>query len=277
MGIELAAGRDFRKDQPAEAQRVIINEAAVKAMGWGIPQDADYEPPLGKRLLYLGNQGEPFEVIGILKDFHFWSLHNEIEPLAIFVQEAPIWKMGEIYLSIRLGEGIQSADQLENAISGVEKVWTAMAPGVDFGYSFLDQDFFESFQAEQRLGRVMSIFTFLAIFIACLGLLGLTAFSVEQRRQEIGIRKVLGAHPMQIVALLSRSVIAWIALAFVIATPITIWLVNGWLDTFAYRISIEPTAFIVAGGMTLLVAMVTMSFHAWQATRINPVEALRDE
>lgn len=277
LGIELTAGRNFRKDQPAEAQRVIINEAAVRAMGWGIPQTEGYEAPLGKRVQYLGDNVEPFEVIGILKDFHFWSLHQEIEPLAIFVHEAPIWSQGQNYLSIRLDEGIESASQLEDAIAEVNNIWTEMVPGTPFTYSFLDQDFFESFQEEQRLGRVMGIFTFLAIFIACLGLLGLTAFSVEQRRQEIGIRKVLGAHPMQIVAMLSRSVITWILLAFVIATPLTIWLVNGWLETFAYRISVGPVAFVLAGGITILVAMLTMSFHAWQATRINPVEALRDE
>lgn len=277
LGIELVAGRDFRKDQPAEAQRVIINEAAVKAMGWGIPNAEGYVPPLGKRLRYLGDNVEPFEVIGVLEDFHFWSLHEEIEPLAVFMHEAPIWTPGENYLSIRLDGGIQSASQLKEAIVDVENIWTEMAPGTPFAYSFLDQDFFDSFQAEQRLGRVMGIFTFLAIFIACLGLLGLTAFSVEQRKQEIGIRKVLGARPMQIVGMLSRSVITWILLAFVIATPLTIWLVNGWLETFAYRISMGPLAFVLAGGITLLVAMLTMSFHAWQATRINPVEALRDE
>ncbi len=277
LGITLAAGRDFREDQPAEAQRVIINEAAVKAMGWGTPKAEDYVPPLGKRLRYLGDDVEPFEVIGVLKDFHFWSLHEQIEPLAIFVHEAPIWSQGENYLSIRLRAGIQTAEQLEEAIAEVQHIWENMTSAAPFTYSFLDQDFFESFQAEQRLGRVMGIFTFLAIFIACLGLLGLTAFSVEQRKQEIGIRKVLGAQPMQVVALLSRSVIGWILLAFVIATPLTIWLVNGWLETFAFRISMGPMAFLLAGGITLLVAMLTMSFHAWQATRINPVEALRDE
>ncbi len=277
LGVEMAHGRAFRSDQPAEASHVILNETAVRVFGWGSPADSAYVPPIGKRLQYLGGNIDPFEVIGVFEDFNFWSLHYPIEPLAMFTRDAPIYDGGRSYLSIRLSEQIHSGDDLTAAIAAIQGVWEELKPGLPFTYTFVDQDFYASFQAEQQLGKVLGVFTFLAIFIACLGLLGLTAYSVEQRTQEIGIRKVLGASALQIVSLLSRSVVKWLLIAFVLASPVAIWVIDGWLTTFAYRITIGPQAFILAGVMAFVVAAITMGFHAWQATRINPIEALRDE
>jgi len=256
FGIELVAGRNFSKRFPSDIDHAyILNESAVKEIGW--------ESPVGKELEIM-NKGP---VIGVVKDFHFRPLHQKIEPAALYIYP----KLFQ-YISVRI-----SPTDFSRSLDFLKAKWQALVPGQTFQYSFLDEDFDNLYKAEMRLGKIFTVVTFLAIFIACLGLFGLAAFEALQRTKEMGIRKVLGASAAGIVLLLSKEFTKWVLLANIIAWPVAYYAMNRWLQNFAYRINIGPLIFIQSAVLALLVALLTVSYQAMKVSLANPVDTLRYE
>lgn len=265
MGMEMDEGRFFSKDYGNDTAVCILNEAAVKAFG--------YEKPLGDKIYSHGGQDENgeveivgYKIIGVVKDFHFESLRDKISPLIMRLDDGTGYAMFKI----------QGSD-IQNTISSIAATWDEFAPGQPFSYTFLDQKFDLQYAAEQKVGEIFSVFAVLAIFIACLGLFGLAAFTAEQKTKEIGIRKALGASVTNIVGLLSKNFMKLVAISFFISVPVSYWGMKQWLDDFAYRTEIKPLTFIIAGVLAFAVALATMSFQSWKAARVNPVKSLRDE
>ncbi|MEM8937826.1 MAG: ABC transporter permease [Bacteroidota bacterium] len=263
LEIEMAAGRSFSKDFPSDSSAVVINEAAARRLGW--------DNAVGKTIsTFDGNQDttyvSSYKVIGVVKDFHFSTLKNSIEPL--------VFELGRSkgFVSFKI-----SGENISATIDYLESKWNEFAPGQPFQYSFLDQRFNEMYENEQNLGQIFGVFAFLAIFIACLGLYGLAAFTAEQRTKEIGIRKVLGASIMSIITLLSKEFLKLVAIAFMIAAPIAYYFMYQWLQDFENRTNINVTVFLLAGIIALVIAWVTMSFQSWNAARVNPARSLKDE
>jgi len=260
MGIELKEGRNFLEDNPADSAAIILNEAAVREFGLDDPLEA-------KITGQFGPQPQVLRVVGVTQDFNFQSLRNKIRPMAIMMT-----RQGSQHLAVRLQPG-----DVATTLADIEQSWQELSPGEPFEYSFLDQDFDQLFRAEQRLGQVFTVFTGLAIFIACLGLLGLAAYTAEQRTKEIGIRKVMGASVTRMVLLLSQDFAKLVGVAFLIAVPLSYFLMQQWLSDFAYRINIGVGTFVLAGVAALAVAWITVSFQSLRAARTNPAKSLRSE
>jgi putative ABC transport system permease protein len=260
-GITLLEGRNFSLDYPADTARVILNETARRVF--------DLKEPIGSAITYF-NEGEhiPYEVVGVVKDFNYRSLHHPVEPLAFFL----LTDEPKTYVSLRLTPG-----NAQTAVRAVEKAWKAAAPGAPFEYAFLDEDYDKLFRAEQRLGRVFMVFTALAVVIACLGLLGLSAFSAARRTKEIGVRKALGASSGSVLLLLSKDFTRLVLIAFILAIGPAYYAMHCWLDRFAYRTEIGIRAFLIAGAGALLVAWLTVSYQSFRAARTNPAKSLRTE
>ncbi len=264
LGIKLVSGRSFSKEFTTDSAGIILNEAAIKKLGYE-PQTA-----IGKKIQYsFGNFQGAMHIVGVVKDFNFESLHTEIKPHG-FTSDMFGNKYGYLIASLATGNYSRS-------ISDIEKVWTKLNPSVPFVYSFLDQDFQRNYEKEQRTSQIVVYFTIIAIFIACLGLFGLSAFAAEQRTKEIGIRKVLGASIADVTSLLSKDFIRLILMAIVIALPLAWYAMNQWLQDFAYRITISWWMFVLAGLLAVVVAIVTISFQAIKAAIANPVKSLRTE
>jgi putative ABC transport system permease protein len=241
-----------------------LNEAAVKELGY------DPATAVGKKIQYdFANFQGAMQIVGVVKNFNFESLHNEIKPYG-FTSGLFGNKYGYVIASLKTNNYSPSLEE-------IEKIWTKLNPAIPFVYSFLDQDFQRNYEKEQRTSRIVMYFTFIAIFIACLGLFGLSAFSAEQRTKEIGIRKVLGASVGNVTSLLSKDFIKLVLIAIVIASPVTWYFMNKWLQDFAYRITISWWMFAVAGLLAVLVAVMTISFQAIKAAVANPVKSLRTE
>jgi putative ABC transport system permease protein len=260
LEMELAAGRDFSAAfKTDESEAFLINETAVKTLGLPTAEDA-----LGKRL-NLGMKVGP--IVGVVKDFHFESLHRRIEPFLLHINREYFWA-----IAVRI-----QPNNLPSAMAFIEKEWKAFAPNIPFEFSFLDEQINSLYRREQRIKQIFFYFSMLAVFLASLGLLGLVAFSAEQRTKEIGIRKVLGASVPGIIGLLSKEFVQLVITAMLIASPIAYFTMNRWLQNFAYRIDISWWMFAFAGGMALLIALLTVSTQAIKAALANPVEALRYE
>jgi putative ABC transport system permease protein len=261
-GLKIIAGRDFNKDFPTDKKGVILNESAIHEFGYARPEDAIGE-------LLHANQGsiDTVRVIGVAKDFHQEGLQKAIAPLAI-VMRLP----DPNFYSIRI-----NATNVPQTIAGIATVWQRHFPADPFRYFFLDDYFNKQYAENERFGTVFGLFAGLAIIIACLGLLGLSAYNVIQRTKEIGIRKVLGASVQNLLFILSRDFLLLVVFAFVIAVPITWWAMNSWLQEFAYRIHIGWWIFAVAGALALSIALLTVGFQALKATLANPVKSLRTE
>jgi putative ABC transport system permease protein len=262
MGVRLKEGRGFLKDHPTDAESVIMNETAVKQFG--------INDPIGKTINYP-SKGD-YTIIGVMKDFNFMDLHSPILPFALFDSRSNSYQIPSSFVIVRLKGNDLAAD-----ISLLESTWRSFTNKTPFEYSFLDQNLAQQYTSERNLARTFLIFSFLAIFIACLGLLGLSAFVTEQRTKEIGIRKVLGASIPEIVALLSRESAKWVLIANVIAWPAAYYTMDRWLQNFAYKTSDGVWIFVISGGAALLIALLTVSFHAIKAAMANPVESLRYE
>lgn len=260
FGIEMAAGRAYSSDFPADtAHSMIINEAAEKLYGYANPNDI-----IGKRFSQWGKEGQ---VIGVVKNFNYLSLHKQVEPLALRLEPT-----SSRYLTLH----IQSED-LPATITELGKLWSKLVPHRPYLYSFLDESFNRQYEADLRFKRLFTVFSGLAIFIACLGLLGLATYTAQQRTKEIGVRKVLGASVTNIVRLLSTDFVKLVLLAGVIASPVAWFAMNKWLENFAYRITLHWWIFIGAGLFGVVVAIATVSFHAIKAALANPTKSLRDE
>jgi predicted permease len=257
MKLQFAEGRDFSKDFPTDSTAYILNEAAVKQIG--------YKDPLGKPLTFWGKKGT---IVGVLKDFHFNSLHQEIKPLILRLGENEDY--GVMLARIKAGE-------TKTVLAAMESISKELNPSFPFTYSFADDQFQKLYTSESIIGKLSFYFASLAIFICCLGLLGLAMFTAEQRTKEIGIRKVLGANAASLFVLLSKEFLWLVIVALIIATPVAWYAMNNWLNDFAYHASISWWMFVVAGSVAVMIALITVSFNAIRAAMANPVESLRTE
>lgn len=260
--MHILQGRNFSLNSPDSAS-VIINETAAQMIGW--------KQPTGQWLGYPGND-QRFKVIGVVKDFNVSSLHEKVAPFAFFYTASKTYNLGHSYTTVHLAPGnpIPYLKALENN-------WKRFAQDAPFDYSFLDDTCNALYRSETTMGTVFAIFTSLSIFVACLGLFGLSIFTVERRTKEIGVRKILGASAPQLFALLSRDFLRLVTIASLIAFPLSWLMMNDWLQDFAYRVNIGWLVFIVAGAGGLLLALITISWHAIKAARRNPVKSLRVE
>jgi len=230
-----------------------------------------WKDPVGKYLAYPGND-QRFKVIAVVKDFNIESLRNIIAPFALFHISSQTYGPNADYISVRLQPG-----NMNDYLHELESNWKNFAPATPFDYSFLDEEFDALYRSEQRMGTVFSIFTFLSIFVACLGLFGLSVYTAERRTKEIGVRKVLGASVQSIVTLLSKDFLKLVFISAIVAFPLAWLAMNKWLEDFAYRIAIEWTVFVFAAFAALLIALLTISFQAIKAAIANPVKSLRTE
>jgi putative ABC transport system permease protein len=265
LGVELLRGRDFAREFTNDQGALILNEEAIHQLGYTI------DNAVGRKVHFeFQNATQSMEIIGVVKDYHFQSLHQKIKPLALSVH--PIFGMPTGYLILDV-----KSSHYPDLIATLQRTWNKINPNSPFSYSFLDQDFQNNYEKEERTSQLIRYFTFIAIVIACLGLFGLVTFTAEQRVKEIGVRKVLGASGSQIVMLLSKDFMKLVVTAIVLSSPVAYYLMNEWLSGFAYRIDIKWWVFAVAGGAAVLIALLTISFQAIKAALINPVESLRSE
>lgn len=258
FGVQLKSGRFFSGNAQTDGQYYVVNEAALKMMG--IP---DAAAAIGKPLEYGGKKGE---IIGVVRDFNFKPVRQVIEPLVLKIRS---WGN---YLVIRAGAG-----KLPRVMEQVEKVFHQVYPGAPFSYHFLDQDLDNLYTSEQQMGKLFQVFSVLSILVACLGLFGLAAFTAQKRFKEIGIRKVLGASAAGIAVLLSKDFLKLVVLSLVFAFPLAGWIMNRWLQAFAYRIHISWWMYALAGAAAIGIALLTISFQAVKAAVSNPVKSLRTE
>jgi putative ABC transport system permease protein len=265
MGMNIKSGTDFTKAEEEAAfaitdtiQRpVIINETAARSFGW------TNDNAVGKKISF---QGRNSIVKGVIGDFHYTSMHEAISPFIIFLSN----DISKILVKV-------SSHELPRTILYMEKKWSELAPHLPFEYEFLDDQFSKLYSAETRTGKIFYAFALMAIGLACLGLLGLVTFATHQRTKEIGIRKILGASVQGIIALLSKDFLKLVGIATLIAVPVAWWVMNKWLQDFAYRISIQWWVFLIAGCIAVVIALLTISFQAVKAAFSNPVKSLRTE
>jgi putative ABC transport system permease protein len=266
MDMKMLSGRNFSKNMQTDSSAIIINEAAAKFLGFADPINKTvYQSLGGDRKGSMPNVKE-CHIVGVVKDFHFNSLREKIEPIVLtYGQNAGA-------LAIRVG-----TSNITALMAQIKNKWNGVAPNVQIDYSFMDQDFDASYRSEQRIGKIFVIFTSLAIIIACLGLFGLAAYAAEQRTKEIGIRKVLGADVSVIVGMLSKDFIKLVCIAILIASPIAWFAMNKWLQDFAYRVTIQWWVIAAAGIGALVIAFITISFQSVKAALANPVNSLKNE
>ncbi|HTN36182.1 MAG TPA: FtsX-like permease family protein [Arachidicoccus sp.] len=257
MGLQMAAGRDFSKNYPSDKDGFLLNETAIKEIG--------YKNPIGKYVTINGWKGQ---IIGVIKDFNFSSLHEPIKPMIINLYD----KMTNGNILLRTEPG-----KTKEALASIEKVCRELNPAFPFTYMFADQQYRELYNNEQVISKLTNAFALLAIFISCLGLFGLVMFAAEQRTKEIGIRKVLGASIRNIIQLMSSDFLKIVLLAVVIACPAAWWGMHLWLDNYAYKIDITWRPFVAAGALITLIAICTISFQSIKVAIANPVKSLKTE
>nr|WKN36558.1 ABC transporter permease [Tunicatimonas sp. TK19036] len=254
--IEMAEGRAFSKESGTDSSAFILNEEAVKQMG--------LEDPVGTTFSLHGVEGT---IIGVAKDFNFQSVHKTIAPLVLFI--SPDWR-SNMYIKI-------DNQDIPQALAVAETYWKETNPAYPFEYQFLDESFNALYKAEQRTGKLFDYFAFIAIFISCLGLFGLAAYTAELRTKEIGVRKVLGASVSNILMLFSKDYIKLVLIAFLIATPLAYLLMHTWLEDFAYRTNISPLVFVLAVIFAIGITLLTVGYQSAKAATANPVDSLRSE
>ncbi|MNY01417.1 putative ABC transporter permease YknZ [compost metagenome] len=254
LGIKMAEGRSFSDKFGSDTSKIIVNEAGIKVMR--------LKNPVGK---IFNVWGEDFQIIGVIKDFHFESLHQTIKPM--FFKYRP-QHTNRIMVNV-------SAGKLKEVIDGLQKVNTTYNPGFNMDIKFLDQDFQAQYVVESRVALLSRYFAAIAILISCLGLFGLAAFTAERRLKEIGIRKVLGASGLHVIYALSKDFTKPVVVAILIAIPISYVLSQNWLNSFAYRIELQLWYFVAAGLMALLISVVTVLTQALRAANVNPVQCLK--
>jgi putative ABC transport system permease protein len=258
LGMQIIEGRNFSKDFPTDSFAVIINEAAVRDLGWSGTS------PIGKTIVTSGQH--EFKVIGVVSDFHYASVKQKIAPLMM--------ELGNMQSGLIIK--IKTAD-VHGLLADVKKQWDAFNPGAPFAYYFLDDKFASLYAAEQKTGQIFTVFALVAIIIACLGLFGLATYITQQRTKEIGIRKIFGASVSNVLVLVSKEFLMLVFIAFAIAVPVTWWAMYKWLEDFAYRVNISWWIFAIAGALALFIALFTVSFQAIKAAIANPVKSLRTE
>jgi len=263
LKIELAQGRFFSKEFPSDSHAAVLNEKAVEQIGW--------DNPINKKINNWLPQRGNFTVIGVIKNYHYESLHQAIRPQVLFLSGG-YYKYPETFISVRL-----NTDDIYGTVSYIKKIWKNFAHYVPFEYSFLDADYDNLYMNERQTRKLFSIFTFITIIIAFLGIFGLASFTAERHTKEIGIRKVLGASVSGIIMNLSKKFTKWVVLANVIAWPIAYYFMNRWLSNFAYRINLNIWTFILSGLAALTIALLSVSYQSIKAATANPVDSLRYE
>ncbi|GGM79188.1 ABC transporter permease [Dyadobacter beijingensis] len=262
MQLKMASGRAFDESFPSDSTGIVINEAAAKVLG--------YADPIGKKIFGYEDAAlkkrVDYTIIGVVKNFHFESLRKNIGALSLILYKSN----GSVVFRMKGGDAPQTVGQ-------VEALWKKMAPGQPFNYRFMDQDFDNVYRSEQRVGEIFITFATISIIIGCLGLFGLSAFTAERRTKEIGVRKVLGASVVNIVALLSKEFLKLILIAIVIGSPIAWFGMNYWLSDFAYHVDLAWWMFAVAGLLAIVIALLTVSFQSVKAALMNPVKSLKSE
>ena len=258
MDMHMAEGRSFSRTFGNEDSTIILNEAAVKMM--------HLKNPVGKTIKYFDQNRQ---IIGVVKDFHFESLHEPVKPCFIILEKA-----GNVWDKIMVR--IKGTDQAKT-IAAISHLYESYNPGFPFDYNFLDESYQKQYLTETRVGILSKYFAGLAILISCLGLFGLAAFTAQKRQKEIGIRKVVGASVKDIALMLSKEFFKLTLIAVLIAFPLAWWVMNGWLQSFAYRIKISLIVFLIAGFSVLLITLLTIGFQAIKAAIANPVKSLRSE
>ena len=254
LGLQLKEGRGFSKDFASDSSAIVINSTMAKELG--------FEDPIGKRI----NNGEDWTIIGVVEDFHFKNLKEDIAPVSLVIGDSPSM------VSVKL-----NSSEAANAIRDIQAIWQQYVPQQAFEYTFLDQEFAHMHDDVQRMGKIFNSFALFAIFVACLGLFALSAFLVEQRKKEISIRLVLGAPFKSIYQLLTMDFMKLILLSIIIAIPIGWYMMGRWLEDFAYRVHISWGTFLLAGLLALLIALLTVSFQSIRAALTNPAKTLRAE
>ena len=259
FGIEIKNGRNFSKEYPTDERGVLLNENAVKLLGF-----TDNDKAVNEMMI---SSGDTVKVLGIVANYHHEGLQKEIEPVLFRLQP----NSRDAY-SVKISTG-----NVQSTIGGIEKLWNKYFPADPFNYYFLDELFDQQYKADKQFGSVFGLFAFLAILIACFGLLGLSAFNVLQRTKEIGIRKVLGASVQNVLFILSKDFLKPVFISFVVAIPLTWFIMHNWLQDFAYRINIQWWVFLIAAMSALIIALLTISFQAIKAAIANPATSLRTE
>ncbi|MDQ6479164.1 ABC transporter permease [Dyadobacter sp. LHD-138] len=261
LGMEMASGRNFSKDFGNDSSGVILNETAAAMLGWK-------NNALDHRITNTNNEGNKgtFRVIGVVKDFHFRSMHEKITPLVMVLSK----DAGTMIVKMQ-------AKDASGLLAQMKRQWNQFKPEAPFSYSFLDERFNNTYQAEQKTGLILGVFSGLTIFVACLGLFGLATFTAQQRTKEIGVRKVLGASIGSIVVLLSGEFLKLVTIALILASPAAWYLMTEWLQDFEYKINIEWWIFGVAGALTVAVALLTVSYQSIKTALIDPVKSIRME
>lgn len=263
IGMEVIKGRNFTKNNISDFNEgVILNETACRELGWDNPIGKEFEPISGTFI-----DKKAIRVVGVVKDFHFSSLHSKISPIAFFMIPGRYR-----HLIIRV-----QPENIQQTINNIELVWKQTLPSRKFDYNFLDDRIKTQYGSELRANKLLTYFALLVIIISCLGLFGLAFFSTEQRTKEIGVRKVNGAKVSEILLFLNKESVKWVGFAFIIACPIVYYSMNIWLESFAYRITLSWWIFVLAGIITLGIALLSVSWQTFRAARKNPVEALRYE
>jgi putative ABC transport system permease protein len=259
MGMKLAEGRSFSKNYGDESHNIIVNEEAAKIMG--------FKNPVGKNVTLFGN---PKQIIGVVKDFHFESLRETVKPLYmnLIKQDSSPWN--KLMIRVQAGREVETVERIRN-------LYERFNPGFPFDFHFIDELYEKQYAAELRVGILSKYFAGLAIVISCLGLFGLTAFTAQKRQKEIGIRKVIGASVPSLVAMLSVDLLRQVLVAILIAVPISWWVMNQWLNGFAYRIPIGIGVFLIAGFSIIAITFLTVSYQSIKAAFRNPVTSLRSE
>jgi putative ABC transport system permease protein len=262
MGMEIVSGRNFTQDDVERAKRdtvytFILNESALQHLS------IDVNDAIGKRVAMGERKGE---IIGVVRDFHFSSLHNLISPLVMFPEED---QLAKIFIKLAPGDVPEMLDKIKN-------ISTTLMPHRPFEFEFLDQQYAALYVAEQRMGNIFIVFAVLAIVIACLGLLGLISFSAAQKTKEIGIRKVMGATGADIIMLITRDFTRLVVIAIALGLPLAYWIMTQWLSDFAYKTAIGTGPVITASLLCIFIALGTAAFQAIKAARGNPVTALRE-
>ncbi|WP_153800070.1 ABC transporter permease [Foetidibacter luteolus] len=261
LGMQMAAGRNFSATFPTDSLGMIINESAARAFGWG-------NNAVGKRIIRENShrgKNVAFTVVGVVKDFHFKSLHEAITPLLMVLQPE-----SGIIVKVR-------AEHISDLLAGIKTQWQKLTSEEPFSYAFMDELYNQTYAAEQKTGRILNIFTALTIIVACMGLFGLATYTAERRSKEIGIRKVLGASVAQVTTMLSGDFLKLVAIGCVIAFPLSYFVMHKWLQDFAYRIDMSWWMFLLAAAAAILIAVATVSFQAIKAALVNPVKSLRNE
>ena len=258
FGMKIVAGRNFSASYGTDSSGVLINEAAVRQLGWSSIN------PIGKTIVRSGQR--EYHIVGVVKDFHYASARDQIEPMMMELGK----NSGNIIVKVK-------TTHLPGFLADIKQQWNTYGAGAPFSYTFLDERFANVYAAEERTGQIFTLFAILSISIAGLGLFGLSAYSIRQRTKEIGVRKVLGADTNTILLLVSKEYVYIVLVAFAVAVPLTWFAMNRWLQDFAYRIHISIWIFLTAGASALLLALLTVSFQAVKAAIANPVKSLRTE